>query len=101
MWLNYGLSLQEPLSSPYSVGDIVSLSDPQGVPSGISIEITSIDVQRLFWIDTDDAIREGVQTVDEFIELWGTIYGPRNEFAWNNNPWVFVYGFYVYTGEQS
>ena len=56
--------------------------------SRISLEITSVRVERLGDVSESDARAEGVvQSVAEFKELWASINGPS---SWDANPWVWV-----------
>lgn len=91
----------------YQVGDVVRLADPDGVETDLLIRITGVRAERLQDISEDDCIAElGLDPngsfpadarylIDAFKTLWSTIYGPENEFAWERNPWDFVYEFEV------
>lgn len=64
--------------------------------SRITLEITSVHIERLQDISTNDCIAEGIKyspDVDpshKYQELWDSIY--KN---WNSNPWVWVIEFKV------
>jgi len=68
--------------------------------SRITLEITSILIERLQDISEEDAQHEGVDTclgpvpcdtyTEAFEYLWGTINGAE---SWAANPWVWVIGF--------
>jgi hypothetical protein len=86
----------------------------------IFLKVTGIRCERLQDITEEDAIKEGVETiiskftgrqyykdyrhipgceggwwsaVDSFRTLWNSINGKRPGYGWENNPYVFVYGF--------
>jgi hypothetical protein len=58
--------------------------------SRITLEITAVRVERLQGISLDDAKAEGVETTDQYAELWGKINGAE---SWDANPWVWVVAF--------
>ncbi|HEC2582053.1 morphogenetic protein [Raoultella ornithinolytica] len=65
--------------------------------SRITLEITSIRVERLRSMSQEDARAEGVIAASgpmeaglAFRELWDSIYGPE---SWQANPWVWVIEF--------
>ncbi len=66
--------------------------------SRITLDITSVKVERLNDITPQDAIKEGIGmtmrgepgAVTRFAELWESINGPD---SWNANPWVWVIEF--------
>ncbi len=58
--------------------------------SRITLEITGIRAERLQVISLDDAKAEGVETTDQYSELWCKINGTE---SWVSNPWVWVVEF--------
>lgn len=64
--------------------------------SRITLELTSVRVERLQDISLDDCSAEGVEfpenarSVANFAHLWGSINGPD---SWDANPWVWVLEF--------
>lgn len=59
--------------------------------SRIALEVTGLRVETVQAITEDDAKAEGVASVAEFKELWGTL--ARDGAHWIDNPWVWVYTF--------
>lgn len=73
--------------------------------SRITLEVTSVRVERLQDITEEDAKAEGVDSVpvadvprngtlyhrDDFAQLWDIINGSKA--PWSSNPWVWVVGF--------
>ena len=58
--------------------------------SRITLEIVSVRVERLQEICLEDAKAEGVETTDQYAELWAKINGWE---SWDSSPWVFVIEF--------
>lgn len=58
--------------------------------SRITLEIVSVRVERLHAITIEDAKAEGVETTDQYAELWAKINGWE---SWDANPWVWVIEF--------
>jgi hypothetical protein len=87
------------------------VADKDGKPTDIVIEIIGVSSEQLHEITPGDCDAEGVavdeayyigsyaglqfQLLKAFKALWSTIYGPENQFAWQNNPWVWVYTFRI------
>ncbi len=68
--------------------------------SRITLEITTVRVERLQAITAEDALAEGVSwngerehPRDNFIMLWDSINVKRPGYSWNANPWVWVVEF--------
>lgn len=90
----------------YEVGEVVAIADKDGNEAGLSVMIEAVTPERLQEITEGGANAEGLpHTLADFhlgsvrrnwfIGLWSSIYGPENEFAWERNPWVWVYQFRV------
>jgi hypothetical protein len=60
--------------------------------SRIILEITDVRVERLHQITEQDAIKEGVQSRDNFKDLWDAINLARGH-GWDQNDWVWVISF--------
>lgn len=70
--------------------------------SRLELEVRSIWAQRLHTMTPQDAIAEGVSpvlfeedpaaAVEEFRKMWDEFYG-LTDYAWENNPWVWVVRF--------
>lgn len=76
--------------------------------SRITLEILSIDVERLQQITLDGVVAEGIEpiksgahanqywreeTISKFSVGWDRINGKREGCSWNSDPWVWVIGF--------
>lgn len=61
--------------------------------SRITLEITRVRVERLNKISAEDALAEGVESVEKFRELWQSLYQKKSR--WNENPLVIVREFRV------
>jgi hypothetical protein len=82
--------------SPYGqVGDVLSVI---GSPD-LKIRITHIRVERLRMISIFDVFAEGCilsldnEDLEDFQNLWNSIYGNDPVKGWDANPWVWVYEF--------
>ena len=60
--------------------------------SRIKLLIKDRWVERLNDISEEDAIAEGVNSVEKYIELWKSLHGPD---SWSKNPWVWVTDFKI------
>jgi len=87
----------------YNPGDVVCVADPDGIETDLLIRITGVRAERLQDITLSDCAAEGAPPTHEadaiwddtstFQAMWRRIYGPTNQFAWERNPFVFVYEF--------
>lgn len=63
--------------------------------SRIKLKITGVRVEKLQDITQEDAIKEGVNSIEDYSILWDSIYDKKEIFQWKNNPFVFAYDFEV------
>lgn len=59
----------------------------------VELLVQAVRVERLQEITLEDAQAEGVESVEEFAELWDSIYG--QDKPWKLNPWVWRYEFMI------
>jgi hypothetical protein len=68
----------------------------------IYLKVSNVRAERLQNITIDDAIAEGVQDlhvysddglISTYKRLWDSLNGMRIGYAWDDNPWVWVYEF--------
>ena len=93
-------------TSPYGrIGDLVwvrEYPEMEEQDSRIILKITSTKIQKLQDITEEDAIAEGIKHKSmnhpcvEFQWLWNSIYN-----NWNENPWVWVFGFEIVSIKES
>ena len=105
-----GLSFRADMYGDRSCDDcpwIPSIHMPRWA-SRITLEITTIRVERLQDISAEDCIAEGISTQlrehdatcdlqSKYKALWQSIYGPG---SWDANPWVWVLEFKRVEGER-
>jgi hypothetical protein len=60
--------------------------------SRLLLDITAVRLQRLSEMTAQDAIREGVRSLDEFRTLWDSLNAKRG-LPFASDPWVWVYDF--------
>lgn len=66
--------------------------------SRITLEVADVAVERLQEITEEGAVAEGCETRAGFRDLWDSINAKRGH-PWDSDPWVWVIGFRVLTGE--
>lgn len=56
-------------------------------------DITDVWVERLLDISEEDAIKEGFQSIQEFLDYWDALYSKKPEYQTSANPWVSAISF--------
>lgn len=78
----------------FKVG-VAELTLPNGKRTGKFINIYKFFIERLFDICDDEILKEGYCDIHEFESVWSGIYNSENKFAFNRNPMVYVYEFFI------
>lgn len=60
--------------------------------SRLTLEITSIGVERIQSLTKEEAVAEGFESIKDFANIWDLLNGPRG-YRWSYNCWVWVIGF--------
>ena len=61
--------------------------------SRITLEVTSVTVERVQDINDEDAIAEGAESIGHFCDLWDSLYGDDSPYSLGRNPWVWRVAF--------
>ena len=89
----YGESGKTTLIPRFVVGKRYAVQ-PGRAKRGVGhIRITEIRLEYVYQITEDDAIAEGVNSVEEYRQLWDSIYEGQPEKQWGANPEVWVVTF--------
>lgn len=76
--------LAKPNSQPYTVGNLYAVQPARGKPAVARIRITGIRLERVTSITIEDAIAEGFESCEEFLNAWVEIHGKSalNKMVW-------------------
>ena len=72
---------------PWKLNTLPSMFCPIGL-SRITLEIVNVRVDKLGHLTHDDAVAEGVGSIEEFKNLWRSING-----EWDDKLWVWIVEF--------
>lgn len=98
--IRYQSAINRPVRDLYRVGNSYAVVPKRCESSVGRIKICSLRAEFLQEITEADARSEGVESVEAYRQLWGSINGKTKGARWEDNPFVWVITFECVTGHH-